>query len=71
MTYGNVTVDLDRSQFFRQKRAFEERIHVEANKFSDNVKPTFFAAAYNFATEKMLSHFEVYIQKLFICNFES
>ena len=61
-TYGNVSAT-DSTTYFRQKRNFEDKLAVEAQKLPDKMKPAFYSVAFNVATDKILTHFEVKVTK--------
>ena len=61
-TYGNVSA-ADSTTYFRQKRNFEDKLAVEAQKLPDKMKPVLYSVAFNVATDKILSHFEVKVTR--------
>ena len=57
-TFGNVSFQ-DDVQIYRNKRHFEDLLEAEATKLPEKSRPSFYAIAFNVATEKILSKFQV------------
>ncbi len=62
-TFGNVTFQ-DDVQITRNKRHFEDLLETEATKLPEKSRPSFYAIAFNIATEKILSKFQVTVLSL-------